>query len=86
MATKKTTKKPIKKTNKKKQPACAGRPADKIAAEIKKVTDELVTMAMHAKKHYDKVDDKTKKQVVAGVAGAAALIATAIGISKMRKK
>jgi hypothetical protein len=75
MATKKTSTKKTKK-----------QPADKVAAEIKKVTDELVMMAMHAKKHYDQVDDKTKKQVVAGVAGAAALIAGIIGISKMRKK
>ena len=79
MATGKTTKNASGKKNKK-------QPTDKIAAEIKKVTDELVMMAMHAKKHYDQVDDKTKKQVVAGVAGAAALIAGIIGISKMRGK
>ena len=79
MATKKTSKKTDVKKNKK-------QPTDKIAAEIKKVTDELVMMAMHAKKHYDQVDDKTKKQVVAGVAGAAALIAGIIGISKIRGK
>jgi hypothetical protein len=79
MATKKTTKKSNVNKNKKQT-------TDKVAAEIKKVTDELVMMAMHAKKHYDQVDDKTKKQVVAGVAGAAALIAGIIGISKMRRK
>lgn len=79
MPTKKTSQKTSAPKNKK-------QPTDKIAAEIKKVTDELVTMAMHAKKHYDRVDDKTKKQVVAGVAGAAALIAAVIGINKMRKK
>lgn len=79
MATKKTTKKSTTKKTKKTQ-------TDKIAIEIKKVTDELVGLAKQAKKHYDKVDDKTKKQVVAGVVGAAALIAGAIGISKLRKK
>jgi hypothetical protein len=79
MATKKNAEKTNVNKNKKQK-------TDKVAAEIKKVTDELVMMAMHAKKHYDKVDDKTKKQVVAGVAGAAALIAGIIGISKMRRK
>jgi hypothetical protein len=59
---------------------------DAVAAEIKKVTDELVGLAKKAKKHYDQVDDKTKKQVVAGIAGAAGLIAAAIGISQLRKK
>jgi hypothetical protein len=73
------TKKPEIKKNKKQA-------TDKIAAEIKMVTDELMGLAKEAKRHYDKVDDKTKKQVVAGVAGAAALIAGIIGISKMRKR
>lgn len=79
---------PTKKTSTKKTsaPKKSKKPADQIAVEIKKVTDELVGLAKEAKKKYDKVDDKTKKQVVAGVAGAAALIAAAIGISKMRKK
>ncbi|HOZ56182.1 MAG: hypothetical protein BWY51_00179 [Parcubacteria group bacterium ADurb.Bin316] len=79
---------PTKKTNAKnaRTPNKNKKPTDQIAIEIKRVTDELVNLAKEAKKKYDKVDDKTKKQVVAGVAGAAALIAAAIGISKMRKK
>ena len=79
---------PAKKTSAKKTSAPKNnkKPADQIAAEIKKVTDELVGLAKEAKKHYDKVDDKTKQKVVAGVAGAAALIAAAIGINKMRGK
>ena len=76
---KKQAKKPVaKKAAKKKE--------DKIAVEIKKVTDELVKVAKDAKKKYDKIDDKTKKQIIAGVAGAVALIAGAIGVSKLRKK
>ena len=78
MSNKKTAKKTNGTKAKKKQP-------DKIAAEIKKVTEELAKLAKEAKKKYNKVDDKTKKQVIAGVAGAAALIVTAIGISKIRK-
>lgn len=79
---------PTKKTSAKKanSPKNNKKPADKIAAEIKKVTDELTVLAKEAKKRYDKVDDKTKKQVVAGIAGAAAIIAATIGINKMRKK
>ncbi len=80
MPTKKTTPKKTNATKKNKKPA------DQIAIEIKKVTDELVKVAKEAKKKYDKADDKTKKQVIAGVAGAAALIAGAIGLSKLRKK
>ena len=79
MATKKTDKKAGVKNNKK-------QPTDKIVAEIKMVTDELIGLAKEAKKRYDKVDDKTKKQVVAGVAGAATLIAAAVGISKIARK
>jgi hypothetical protein len=78
MATKKTSKTTAKKSCCKKN--------DVVAAEIKKVTDELVGLAKKAKKHYDQVDDKTKKQVVAGIAGAAGLIAAAIGISQLRKR
>lgn len=75
-----------KKTNAPKKKKISKQPTDKIAAEIKKVTDELVVLAKEAKKKYDKVDDKTKKQVIAGIAGAAALIAAAVGASKLRKK
>jgi len=79
---------PTKKTAARKTsaPKKSKKPADQITAEIKKVTDELVVLAKEAKKKYDKVDDKTKKQVIAGVAGAAALIAAAVGVSKLRKK
>ncbi|MCX6796788.1 MAG: hypothetical protein NTW06_04835 [Candidatus Falkowbacteria bacterium] len=58
---------------------------DKIAQEIKQVTDELILLAKAAKKKYDKVDEKTKQQVVAGIVGAATLIATAVGINKLRR-
>jgi len=79
---------PNKKTSSKKAnaPKNNKKSADQIAAEIKKVTDELVGLAKEAKKRYDKVDGKTKKQVITGVTSAAAIIAAVIGINKMRKK
>jgi hypothetical protein len=58
----------------------------KIKDEIKYVSEELLGLVDTAKKHYDKVDDKTKKKVVAGIIGAAALVAGAIGAKKMMKK
>jgi hypothetical protein len=58
----------------------------KIKDEIKYVSDELMGLVNTAKKHYDKVDDQTKKKVVAGIIGAAALVAGAIGAKKMMKK
>jgi hypothetical protein len=59
---------------------------DKIKDEIMHASDELLGLVNSAKKHYDKVDDKTKKKVMAGIIGAAALVAGAIGAKKMMKK
>jgi hypothetical protein len=58
----------------------------KIKDEIKYVSDELLGLVDTAKKHYDKADDRTKKKVMAGILGAAALVAGAIGMKKMMKK
>jgi len=60
--------------------------AEKMLGEIKKGTDELVKLAKGAKEKFDKADDKTKMQIFAGIAGATALIASIIGIKKLRKK
>lgn len=59
---------------------------DKIMKELHKLGDELSGLIKTARKRYEGADEKTKKKVVAGIAGAAALIAGAIGYSKTRKK
>lgn len=63
-----------------KKSTCCSKATDKIH-ELEKEVKDLVSKA---KKHYDKADEKTKKKVIAGVAGAAALIAGAIGVSKIK--
>jgi hypothetical protein len=54
--------------------------------EIHKIGDEVVDLIKKAKTKYAKTDPKTKKAVIAGIAGAAALIAGAIGYKAMKKK
>ncbi len=46
---------------------------------------ELKKILFMAKTKFDEADDKTKRNIVAGVAGSVALIAGAIGLNKMRK-
>lgn len=46
--------------------------------------NELGAMAREAKKRYDSMDQTTKKKVVAGIAGAAALLAVALGTTAAR--
>ena len=55
---------------------------DKIENEV----ENLKKMLDSAKKKYKKMDDKTKKKVIAGVLGSAVLIAGAIGLTKKCKK
>jgi hypothetical protein len=63
--------------------SCCGH---EIYDELHKMGDEVVSVVKDAKNKYDQADDKTKKKIITGLAGAAALIAGAIGISKMKKK
>ncbi|MDP2708559.1 MAG: hypothetical protein Q8O93_00690 [bacterium] len=53
---------------------------------IKHTADRLQTLAEQAKRKYDQTDEKTKKKIVAGLAGAAVLIAVAIGAKKAASK
>lgn len=71
-------------TTTKKNPKCCS--SKNIKEEIHKMGDELEKLAKKAKTKYDKADDKTKKKIIAGVAGAAALIAGAIGVKKITNK
>lgn len=57
-----------------------------ISGNIMKGVEELKKMAKEAKAKYDKADEKTKKKVMAGVAGAAILLASAIGFKVIKKK
>ena len=59
---------------------------DKWMIDFEKWGNEIGNMVKKAKTKYDQSDDKTKKKVIAGVAGAAALLAGAIGYKKMRDK
>lgn len=71
-------------------------PKDKAKISVKKArkaaqekihegVEELKKILAVAKEKYDGMDDQTKKKIAAGAAGSIALIAGAIGISKMRK-
>lgn len=59
---------------------------DKIKDEIKLVSTQVSSLLKEAKNKYDQADPKTKQKVVAGLAGAAALIAGAIGLAAAKKK
>ncbi len=67
---------------KKSKDCCPGKMSDNIAKGI----EELKKMARQAKSKFDKADGKTKKQVLAGVIGAASLLAGAVGIKAIKKK
>ncbi|MFH1582962.1 MAG: hypothetical protein ABIB72_01425 [Candidatus Falkowbacteria bacterium] len=54
--------------------------------QVIKGIEELKKMAKVAKSKYDKTDAKTKKQILAGIVGAAALIAGAVGARAIKKK
>lgn len=80
----------VKSTNKKR----AQKPCDcgcdfnkeKISNEIHKIGEEVKAMVEHAKTKYEKADPKTKQALIAGIAGAAALIAGVIGYKSIKKK
>lgn len=53
--------------------------------DLEALAIELGTMVKGAKAKYDGLDTKTKKQVIAGIAGASALLAGAVGYGVMHK-
>ena len=73
MAKKETSKKQVKK----KKPDTKDMAIEKIREGI----DELHELSKKVKERFDKADSKTKKQIMAGVAGAAALLGGIIGAS-----
>jgi len=59
---------------------------EKMAKEkIHEGARELKKMLADAKAKFDNTDEATKKKIVAGVAGAVALIAGAISLNRLRK-
>ena len=64
---------------------CGSSHKEMVVDEVHKMGKNLSGMAKKAKAKYDQADPKTKKAVIAGVAGAAALVAGAIGYHKMKK-
>lgn len=58
--------------------------AKKTADTLQKAIDEMSIMAREAKRHYDTMDPTTKKKVASGIAGAAALVALALGTAAAR--
>ena len=59
---------------------------NEVIATLKHAAQKLTTTVKEVKQHYDEADDKTKKKIIAGVAGAAALIAATIGVKQAMKK
>ncbi len=84
---KKTTKKVIKKTITKKPVISKSKKIKKeIKDDIKFLKKKIISLTHEAKKKYDSTDDKTKQQIVAGIASAAAIIAGIIGSQKLKGK
>jgi len=59
---------------------------DMVAEKINEGIAQIEKYVKMAKDKYEKTDEKTKHQVLAGVAGAAAVLGTIIGINAIRKK
>jgi hypothetical protein len=54
--------------------------------EAKKIATDLKEIAAQAKKKFDRADDKTKKAIIAGVAGAVAILTAMHKVKVMRRK
>ncbi len=59
---------------------------DGMVKEIHKLGGELTKLAKKAMGRYDQSDDKTKKKIIAGIAGTAALVAGVLSIKSHAKK
>ena len=59
---------------------------DMIKEKIHDVADDLSKMIKKAKSSYDKADPETKKKVLAGIAGAGALLTSVLGARALKKK
>ncbi|MEI7498124.1 MAG: hypothetical protein WCK11_02475 [Candidatus Falkowbacteria bacterium] len=59
---------------------------DEVVHTLRHAAERLASSVKEAKDRYDRADEKTKKKIIAGMAGAAAFIAAAIGVKKALKK
>ncbi|OGF26097.1 hypothetical protein A2303_04835 [Candidatus Falkowbacteria bacterium RIFOXYB2_FULL_47_14] len=53
--------------------------------KFKAAGEELFRLAINLKEKYKKTSPATRKKIIAGVIGGSALIATAIGMKKMKR-
>lgn len=60
--------------------------ADMVMEKLHEGVTEIEKMIKVAKEKYEKTDEKTKHRLLAGVAGAAALLGTVIGINAIKNK
>ena len=74
---------PTKKTTKK---ATSKKCCDSKMDEVKKIADDLLEKMKDAKKKFDKMDEGTRKKIVAGAAGVVALFAGMKMMKKMKNK
>lgn len=58
---------------------------DAVIQKIHEGLDEVAALAKKAKEKYEKADDKTKKNILKGVAAASALLAGIIGLKTIKK-
>jgi hypothetical protein len=59
---------------------------EEIMAKMHEGFDEVASLVKSAKEKYAQADEKTKKKVIAGVVGAAAILAGVIGAKAFKKK
>jgi len=59
---------------------------DETFKDIQKLTAELDKALRSAKRQYNAIDPKTKKQIAAGIAGTVAVVVGAIGLAKLAGK
>jgi len=81
------TKKAVKKTIAKKTVVSQSKKIQKeITNDIKVLKKRIISLTHEAKKKYDSTDDKTKKQIVAGIASAAAILSSLILVGKVKRR
>lgn len=76
----------LKKISKKVSGALTKENFDQMVDEMSKIGGEAKKMIFHAKARFDGADEKTKKKILAGLAGATAVLAAIVGMRKMRRK
>lgn len=71
---------------KEKKECCCGLDHEKVKAKLRDLGDEVAGLAKKAKDKYAHADDSGKRNMIAALAGAAALLTGAIGVNRLKKK